>query len=201
MKEWKKVPTIMSAIMLSVYLLTGCGNGKSTPSADLDTIFIKKDGTIEHMIIDRFDKDYYNIDELAVKAQEKIDRCSDGEDDIVLKSAEENDGRIVVEIIYKTGEAYKLFNNRQIFYGTVAEASEMGYSIRNIFSEDGTAMNDPEQIWENHIVIIQTKTGEKLDVNVYDKILYTSGNITCAGKNDAIITTEGEDMVSCIVFK
>lgn len=204
MKKWKKIPKVMSAIVLAAYLLTGCGNGKSTPSADISTVSIKKDGTIEHMIIDKFDeehKEWFDIDGLTATAQEKIADFSNGADNIVLESAEEKDGKVIVKMIYKTGEDYTQFNNRELFYGTVAEASAMGFSIRNIFSEDGTALNDTKQIWENHVVIIQTKKGEGLDVNVYDKILYTSGNITRSGNNDAIITSGESDMISCIVFK
>ncbi len=201
MKEWKKIPIIMLAMILSAYLLAGCGNGKPVLSADMDTVSIKKDGTIEHMIITRFEKDYYNIDGLTATAQEKIAGFSDGTDNIMLESAEEKDGKIIVKMIYKTGDDYTQFNNRELFYGTVAEASAMGFSVRNIFSEDGTALKDTKQIWENHVVIIQTKEGEGLDINVYDKILYTSENITRSGNNDAIITAGESDMISCIVFK
>lgn len=204
MKEWKKNPIVMSAIILAAYFLTGCGNGKPNPSADISTVSIKKDGTIEHMIIDRFDeehKEWFDIESLTATAQEKIADFSDGTDNIVLESAEEKDGKVIVKMIYKTGDDYAQFNNRELFYGTVAEASAMGFSIRNIFAEDGTALKDTKQIWENHVVIIQTKEGEGLDVNVYDKILYTSENITRSGSNDAIITAGESDMISCIVFK
>ena len=201
MNKWKKIPIVMSAIILAAYLLAGCGNGKSEPSADMDTVSINKDGTIEHMIIDWFNKEYYDIDELAAKAQEKIDSFNNGTDSIMLDSAEEKDGKIIVKMVYKTGDDYTQFNNRELFYGTVAEASAMGFSVRDIFSEDGTALNDTKQIWDNHVVIIQTKEGEGLDVNVYDKILYTSKNIERAGNNDAIITAGESDMISCIVFK
>lgn len=204
MNNWKKILIIMSASILSAYLLAGCGSGSSTDSADMETVSIKKDGTIEHLIIGQFDEEHkerYDIDDLSAKAQEKIDSYSNEADGIVLESAEENDGKFIVRITYKSGEDYTLFNRRELFYGTVAEASAQGFSVRNIFSEDGTAMNDTEQIWENHVVFIQTNEGEALDVNVYGKILYTSENVVRAGKNDVMITAGEGDMISCIVFK
>lgn len=203
MKIWKKIPIIMSAL-IAAYLLAGCGSGDLESSVDISTVFIKKDGTIEHTIIDWFDEEHkerYDIDELTVKGQEKIDSISDGTDNIVIESAEEKDGKIIVKMTYKSGEDYTQCNNRELFYGTVAEASAMGFSVRNIFSEDGTAMNDTKQIWENHVVIIQMKKGEELDVNVYDKILYTSDNVMRSGNNDVIIKAGDTDMISCIVFK
>ncbi|MBD5494495.1 MAG: hypothetical protein HDR12_09020 [Lachnospiraceae bacterium] len=204
MKKWKKIPIVMSAIILAAYLLAGCGNGKSDSSADISMVSIKKDGTIEHMIIDRFDeahREWYDIDELTVKGQEKIDSINDGTDNIVIESVEEKDGKIIVKMTYKTGEDYTRCNNRELFYGTVEEASAMGFSIKSIFSEDGTELNDIKQIWENHVVIIQTKKGEELDVNVYDKILYTSDNVVRSGNNDVIIKAGDTDIISCIVFK
>ena len=204
MKKWKKIPIVMSAIILAAYLLAGCGNGKSDSSADISMVSIKKDGTIEHMIIDLFDEEHmewYDIDELTVKGQEKIDSINDGTDNIVIESVEEKDGKIIVKMTYKTGEDYTRCNNRELFYGTVEEASAMGFSIKSIFSEDGTELNDIKQIWENHVVIIQTKKGEELDVNVYDKILYTSDNVVRSGNNDVIIKAGDTDIISCIVFK
>lgn len=204
MKNWNKFPKVMSAIILAAYLSAGCGNGKATPSADISTVSIKKDGTIEHMIIDRFDeehKEWFDIDSLVATAREKITDYSDGTDNIVFESAEEKDGKVIVKMIYKTGDDYTQFNNRELFYGTVAEASAMGYSIRNVFSEDGIALKDTKQISENHVVIIQTKKEEELDVNVYDKILYTSENVVRSGNNDVIINAGKSDMISYIVFK
>lgn len=200
MGKWKKNLIIMSSFILSAYLLTGCGDGSSA-AFDMETVSIKKDGTIEHLIIDQFDTERYDIDELSAKAQEKIDSYSNEADGIVLESAQENDGKIIVRITYKTGEDYTLYNRRELFYGTVAQASAEGFSVRNIFAEDGTTMNDTKQIWENHVVFIQTKKGEELNVNVYDKVLYTSENVTWSGKNDVIITAGEGDMISCIVFK
>lgn len=201
MKEWKKIPMILLVMTMAAYLMAGCGSINLTDSADMNTVSIKKDGTIEQMIIDKFEKDYYDIDELAAKAQEKIDDYSDGTDNIVLKSAQEDDGKIIVKMVYKTGDDYTQFNNRELFYGTVADASAMGYTMRNIISEDGIVLKDIEQILDNHVVIIQIEKGEELDVNVYDKILYTSDNVVKSGKNDVIITAKESDTISCIVFK
>lgn len=200
MKVWKKIPFIMAAVILAAYFTTGCGDGSQAVMSDMDTISVKKDGTIEQTIIDEFEKDYYSIDELTAKAQEKIESFSDGTDNIIFKSAEEKNGLIIVKMIYKAGEDYTQFNKRELFYGTVSEASAKGFPVKNVFAQDGTALEDIEQIWRNHVIIIQTKSGEELNVNVYGKILYASGNVTWSGKNDVVITGE-TDTVSYIVFK
>ncbi|MCM1049962.1 MAG: hypothetical protein NC433_16220 [Clostridiales bacterium] len=208
MKKGIKFLTIMSVIIMSAYLVTGCGDGsyeslvgEGAASGKMDTVSVKKDGSIEQKIIDQFEMDYYDINELAAKAQEKIDGYTDEEGDIILQSAEDNNGNIVVKLIYKSGEYYEQYNNREFFYGTVSEASAQGYSVKNVYGEDGAKLSDTKEIWDNHVVIIQTKIDEKIDVNVFDKILYTSDNIVKAGNNDVIIETKGSDMISCIVFK
>lgn len=201
MKKRVKFLTAMLVIIMAAYFVTGCGDGSSEDGAEMDMLSVKKDGSIEQKIIDQFEMDYYDIDELAAKAQEKIDGYTEAEGDIILQSAENNDGKIVVKMIYKSGEYYEQFNNREFFYGTVAEASAQGYSVKNVYGEDGAKLGDAKDIWNNHVVIIQTKKDEKIDVNVFDKIIYTSDNIVRAGNNDVIIEAKDSDMISCIVFK
>ncbi|MCM1262544.1 MAG: hypothetical protein NC313_07450 [Butyrivibrio sp.] len=208
MEKWVKIPIIVSAIIIAAYLLTGCGDGSyeglegaDAVSVKMDTVSIKKDGSIEHKIVDQFEMDYYDINELAMKAQEKIDGYTEEKDAIVLQSAEDKDGKITVKMIYKSGGYYEQYNHRQFFYGTVAEASEQGYSVKNVYDEEGNKLGDAKDVWDNHVVIIQTKKDEKIDVNVFDKILYTSDNIARAGNNDVVIDAKDSDMISCIVFK
>lgn len=210
MKNRVKFLAVMLVIIMSAYLATGCGDGSygalegaDADSVKMDTVSVKKDGSIEHKIVDQFEMDYYDIEELAQKAQEKIDGYSGEEDAIILKSAEDKDGKIVVRMVYKSGEYYGQYNNREFFYGTVSEASAQGYSVKDVYSEDGTKLDDTKDIWNNHVVIIQTKKDEKIDVNVFDKILYTSDkiNIVWAGNNDVIIESKDMDIISCIVFK
>ena len=197
MQKWKQ--TFM--IMATVCIMVGCGSG-SPATPGMNTVSIQKDGKIEQTIVEQFEQNYYNAEELAGMAKDKIDRYSDGKDNIVFESAEENDVTIIVKIVYQTGTDYTDFNNRELFCGTVAEASAQGYSLQDIISKDGEKLKDTEfaAIEKNHIVIIQTGKGEELDVNVYDKILYTSGNITLSGKNDAIIAAGEEDTISCIIW-
>lgn len=196
MQKWKKTFMIV-AVVCGV---TGCGLTEKSPS--MDTVSVQKDGTIKQTIVDQFDQNDYDAEELSAMAQEKINRYSDGAGNIVCDSVEENNGQIVVMMTYQTGADYTDFNNRELFTGTVAEAMAEGYSLQDVVSNNGTSLSESEvtAAGENHIVIVQTKEGEKLDVNVYNKILYTSDNVTLSGKKDAIIDAQ-EDMISYIIFQ
>ncbi|MCM1087001.1 MAG: hypothetical protein NC419_02515 [Muribaculaceae bacterium] len=198
MRKWKQLLMIMSV----AWIVSGCGSlGKSYPEGS--TVSIQKNGEITQTIVEQFERNYYDVEELAAMTQDKVGRYSDGADNIVCKSVEEKDGTIVVQMAYKTGTDYTDFNNRELFSGTVAQAYAQGYSLKSIQSDNGTDMTDEDiaAISDNHILIIQTAAGEALNVNVYDKILYTSANVTISGKKDAAITAGEETVLSYIVFQ
>lgn len=196
MRKWKKTLIIIAA----AFCLTGCG---SSDSPAMNTVSIQKDGKIAHIIVEQFEKNYYNPEDLEPMAQEKIERYSNGEENIIFESAEASDGKVIVRMTYQSSADYMTYNNREMFIGTVGAAFEQGYSLKDIVGEDGNVISDEElsAIRENHVVIVQTKKGEELAVNVYDKILYTSENVALSGKKDAIIAAGEEDVISCIVFK
>lgn len=195
MRNWTKILMIMTV----AGMLAGCG---SEAAPDRNTLSIQKDGTIRQTIVDQFEQEYYNIEELESLAQEKIDRSGSGER-IVCESVKADGESIVVEMTYQTDNDYTDFNNRELFSGTVSEASAQGYVMKDLVGPDGTAVSEEEvsSAGENRIVIVQTKAGEALDVKVYGKIIYTSGNITFSDKKDAVIEAGEADMISYVIFQ
>lgn len=187
-------------IMTMLCLLTGCG-GEAVP--DRNTVSIQKDGTIRQTIVDQFEPEYYDIEELRTMAQEKIAQIGGTEAKIVCESVKAEEGRVIVEMTYQKDEDYRNYNNRELFNGTVSEASAQGYSFTNLVGADGAAVGEAEvsSAGENHVVFIQTKKGESLDVNVYGKIVYVSGNMTLSDQKNAVIAAGEEDIVSCVIFQ
>lgn len=196
MQKWKKT-LIMTA---AVIVLAGCG---SADSPDIDMFSLQDDGTIEHTMVGVIDQDYY--DEAGVEAlvQQRIEQRSDTAGNIVCESVEVKDGNFIVKMHYQTDADYVNYIRRELFCGTVGEAITAGYSLKDLIGKDGNVISDEDlsAIREKRIVIIQVKDGEKLDVNVYENILYTSANMALSGKKDAIIETqEKEDVLAYIVF-
>lgn len=196
MKKWKLTLIVMAV----AYVMIGCGDSNLS---NTNTVSVQKDGSIKQTIVEQFERNYYDVEELTTMAQEKISQFGDGTQKVVCDSIKEKDGKIVVEMTYQSGTDYTEFNNRELFNGTVAEALAKGYSLKDAVSEDGTDISEEQlaQINENHVIVVGTKEGEELNVQVYDKILYTSGNVIISGKEDAHIGAEGEDMLSYIIFK
>ncbi|MDE6664522.1 MAG: hypothetical protein K2K46_14445 [Lachnospiraceae bacterium] len=189
-------------IITVMYVMTGCGKVNASPS-DMDTISVMKDGNIVQTIVDEFDRSLYSVDELSAMTKDKIDLYSEEDGDIVCESVEENDNMVIVKISYKTGEGYTDFNDKELYFGTVSDASSSGYSVKDMVMNNGTPLSDEQfkQIKDNHVLIVQTEAGEELGINVYDKIIYMSDNVTLSGKKAAVIGVGEEDRLSCIVFK
>lgn len=196
MRNWTKIFIMMTLLCL----LTGCG-GEAVP--DRNTVSIQKDGTIRQTIVDQFEPEYYDIEELKTMAQEKIERIGGTDAKIVCESVKAEDGRVIVEMTYQTDADYRNYNNRELFNGTVSEASAQGYSFKNLVGADGAAVGEEEvsSAGEDRVVIIQTKKGEALDVNVYGKIVYVSANMTLSGQKRAAIAAGEEDIISCVIFQ
>lgn len=196
MQKWR----LTLLVMATACVMAGCSKFNLP---DTNTVSVQKDGSIKQIIVEQFERNYYDVEELTAMAQEKIAEFNNGTENVVCDAIEAKDGKIVVEMTYHTGMDYSEFNNRELFSGTVAEATTQGYSLKDAVTEDGTDISEEQlaEVNENHVVVIQTKEGEELDVEVYGKILYTSGNIILSGKKAAYIAPEGEDMLSYIIFQ
>lgn len=197
MRKWKIFLTMMMAM---VFILAGCGSADST---DMDRFSLQKDGTIEHTMVGAIDQDYYDEAGVEELVQQRIEQRNVSAGTITCESVEVKDGNFIVKMHYQTDADYVSYIRRELFCGTVGQAIEAGYSLKDLVGTDGNVITDEElsKIREKQIVVVQVKDGEKLDVNVYENILYTSANITLSGKKDAIIVTqEKEDVLSYIVF-
>ena len=195
MRKWKKLLIIAAALCM----LTGCGDAVSE---NINMISIQKDGKVEHTIVEQFDRNYYDADELSQMAEEKIGRYNGGDGSITCESVEAGEGKIVVKMIYQSEADYMEFNNRELFCGTVEQASAKGYSLQNLVSAEGEVLSSADlgALSDNQVVIVQTKKGEELDVRVYGTIVYASEDITLSGNKDALITAGEDDRLSCIIF-
>ncbi len=199
MKKLKRI-TIINMLMFLLVVTAGCGN-KDTDASDMDTVSFSKDGKIVETIVESFDEAYYDVDELKEMAQEKID--SYGEDgNISCESIEEQDGMVKVRLSYKNADDYAGFNGRTLFCGSVSEAGEAGYDLKDMVSAEDGALDDEQfnELADHHAIVIQTGE-ETLGVNVYGKILYTSPDAEITNKKTAVINSSETDAISCIIFK
>lgn len=168
--------------MLAAAVLTGCG---SDFSADRDTVYVQKKGTVKGANVAAFDKDYYDETELSDFITQTVDTYVEksGEGTVALADFGVADQVAHVYLDYASAEDYAAFNGVECYAGTVLDAKADGYDIPNAF----TAVTDKETTWDadgNKIVII----GQQLQVQVDGTILFVSDNVAVTGKNTADVT-------------
>lgn len=167
-----KVILILSMAALG---LVGCSQ---TKTADVSSISIEKDGTVRHQIIGQFEQNYYETDGLETLAYNRVEEyCADkGKECITLESLEEKDNHIQISLTYSAPEDYSDFNHRELFAGSLEDADKHGYEMEKIAfvsvkgePVEAGAIEAPEK---KQIVIVATKPGEELSVDVYGRVLY-----------------------------
>lgn len=183
---------------LTVTLLTGCG---ADFSADKDTVYIQKKGTIKGANVADFDKEYYDETELSDFIKETVDTYVEqaGEGTVEIQEFAVSDGVAHVYLNYAGAEDYAQFNGVKFYEGTVLDAKAEGYEIPDAF----TSVTDDETTWDaegNKIVII----GQQTQVKVDGTILFVSANASVTGKNAADVSydiLDEEAQPAYIVYK
>jgi hypothetical protein len=181
-------------------LLSGCAFGTEV---DTTTISINKKGVVIETIIEDFDKDYYNADELEQEITQAVADYNKtaGSENVGLNSFEymEESQQVKAELQYASADDYEQMNERTLFCGTVQEAYEAGYEmISMINQEDGSTVSatDVLELGDKHIVISE----ETLNIRVSGKITYASEGVVITDNKTATLTDDGETL-SYIIYE
>lgn len=185
-------------LVLTAAVLGGCGKEFS---ADTDTVYVQKKGTIKGANVAAFDKEYYDEAELEGFINDTVDTyvAKAGEGTVAVTSFAVEDGTAHVYLDYAGAEDYAQFNGIDFYAGTVLEAKADGYDIPDAF----TAVTDKETTWDaedNKIVIV----GQQTQVRVDGTILFVSSNANAVDKNAADVTydiLDEEAQPAYIVYK
>ncbi len=198
MRRWK----IISLLIAAGLLLSGCG--KSTE--EVTTITIQKDGSIEHTIIEDFEEESTDsLQDMLLTKTAEYNKNISGEG-IKVDTVEKNDGTVRIRMTYPTAADFDGFMNMDVvavdqalrapfFYGTVEEAFSEGYDLDVMLYgvENENFLQGKDDILlmgENKIIIYDNRMnlGASVQINVPNSILYSSDNVTLAGKKLAEIS-------------
>ncbi len=195
------INALLVGALFSAFCLTGCGRGRIEES----TLVINKDGSVDSIIVDAFDKYYYNEADLEKSAKEEVERynAEHGKDTVRIRSLKTgDDGSVRAELSFRTSEDYARFNETRFFAGTVKEAEEKGYvfttALKSVDGENET-ISSHEVILEradSHIVI----TDETIDLRMYSKIQYVSPGVTVVSPKEARVEDDMEGL-AYVIFK
>lgn len=190
----KKLKMLLIVGMLSG-LLTACGMLGS--EVDTTTVSFDKNGAVTETIIEDFSQPYYDVDELKNDISAEISayntKAGDAEA-IVLGDVElSEEKQIRVEMEYKSHADYKDFNEKELFWGTVAEAYDAGYeftSMRDV-TQEGVVLSaaDVLEKGDMHMVVLE----EAQQVIVPGKIRYISDGVSTVEEKRAVNLNEGQN--------
>lgn len=197
----------VAGLLLAGLFLWGCGksgadSNKEAEAISATSIEVQKDGTIIETITEDFKESSYDDEGLKnMMLSEVAEFNNNGQDDISVDKFEVKNDVIVVVIRYPSAKAYTEYNanpydNKTLFFGTVSQAYDAGYSLDIALS---SAKNGEESIGKEEILAMGDRhiliSGEPVQVQTYGRILYTGENVSLTGKNKAAMYKgeEGRD--------
>lgn len=195
----KKILHIGICAMIIV-TLTGCAEANFKP--ETDAVFVKGNGAVTKAIIEDFDKEFYDSDELKKMIDEEISdyNAKFGDNHITVKKYEVADGRVLFYAKYDESKYYADYNDVTFFNGTIRDALDTDYEISGEFADaDGEAVKAADAVAneKNKVVIFE----EPMEVYTSGKILYVSEGVELIDKKQAVIEEIPEGQAAVIVYK
>lgn len=192
----------MAGLIAVVMLLSACGAAKVPDVIENSSLIIKEDGSVTAHVVDLFDKEYYQLDELSRMASQEVaafntSHSGTTREAIELEKVERLEGNpdaVIVSMQYDGAESYEEYNGKMLFFGTIAEAENAGYD----FSKMNQVLYNPkrdksmvsselagEDMEKKHVILLAEQT------RVYAplKVAYMSENAKAL--EDGSIDTAG----------
>ena len=188
----RKLRTVLLLGCMASFICA-CGLGNKV---DTNTVAFDKNGEVTETIVEDFSQPYYDIEELKTDIQAEISQYNakaGSEDAVELGDVELTDEKVIyVEMEFKSSADYKAFNEKELFWGTVADAYGAGYefaSMRDV-SQEGIVLSakDVLEKGDMHIVILE----EAQQVIVPGKIAYTSDGVSLVEESRAVNLNDGQ---------
>ncbi len=206
----KKARGVM-LLAMAVLVLAGCGSKEK--GAGVSSLSFGKEGEVTHQIVGSFEQNYYDLEGLKSLAAERVEEyCAEhGPESVYLESVKEKGGEVSILCHYATPEDYSAFNYRQLFMGSVEEARKEGYDLDSIAfispDKEPIELGFTEDAGTKKILVIETKSGEELLVNLEGKILYINQSadsgqeVSFAGKKSVLIRDQApEEKASALTY-
>ena len=137
----KKTISLFLMMVLSALFITGCSKEIIYVPVATNTVEITENGEIVGYIVEPFDKEYYDIQELTAMVETEINEYNAEKQTLVqevgrapivvdkVNMAEDGSKNAVVALKYYSTAVYEDYMGKQLFYGTVEEAIAAGYDV------------------------------------------------------------------------
>lgn len=179
-------------VVIMLLFVTGCS--LKSFDADINTVYVKKDGPVMEAIIEDFSKSYYDSTELESLINDSIDEYNDGTEKIKLDKFNVKDSTAKLITEYETASDYAAFNEVDFFAGSISEAIKAGYDFEQEFTnlEDEIAIGSEtiRSLTQYKVVIFEDKSEIRTD----NKIVYISNNAELVNEKTAKLQEEAEGL-------
>ena len=194
MRKWKSLMLLgISAVMLG-----GCS---MKFSAEEDAVYVNKKGQVLGAIVESFDKDYYDADELQGMLEQDVAEYNgeNGKNSIEVDSFKVSGGQVKVIMNYADWADYAHFNDVQFFAGKLADIQGKNYGANVTFTgRDESETLTLDQIEGDYYVILLE---EKIVVQTAGKIAYVSNNVSIEGEKLARVNEDATGLAYIIYEK
>lgn len=199
MIKQKRIALLMAGTLLAA-LLTACG---SEP-VEVTTIEIDKEGALTSVIYDEFSEDYLSVDELSEMATREIEAYNSEylSERVSLGDVEYDKGDKFVKFSmnFKSAEDFSNFNQETVFYGTLGDARDAGYTISTSLVDragDSIDASFIEDHPDSHIII----TTDKANFKTPYKIRYMSKGVVLLNDKEAVLQDVTGDSATLLLAK
>ena len=184
----KKIISMCLLMVMSVLFFSGCNKSLNV---DENTVYINKKGKVIGAVIENFDKDYYNAEELEQFIHSRVEEYTlkNGEESVEIQDFSVESGIARLNMVYDGYSHYAGFNEIQMFVGSIPQAMAEGYDFSGEFRkvEDGELKSEVDKSevtsnFEYKVVILS----EKVNVKVDGTILYVSSDYTSLVEEDTV---------------
>ncbi len=186
-------------LMCSILLFSGC---KGTLPED-DTISVDKKGRVTSTIVEEFDKEFYDAEELEGEIDEELAKYNQNfaADHIRKEAFKVEDGTASLQLVFDEWKYYSDYTGLTLFAGTVSEAEEEGYDLQlygEYMDADGSLTDVDTVSAEGDVSVLILE--EAVKVQVPGKILAVSPTdyVTITGSREASVQEAG---LSYIIYK
>lgn len=173
-------------LLVTASLLTACGNPINKMKAN--TVYINKEGKVESLSVEDFDKEYYSEDELKqfidkeVTAQQK----ERGEGSISLKDFEVKEKKASLKLLYSNTDDYVAFTDTTLEQGdytkSLLDNKKEFMDLKWIEADTKKEVKEfPEEMEGMKYVVIEDPDGIQLLLD--GTVMYYSSQVEFIDKN------------------
>ena len=179
--------------------LTACA--ESEDNFEETTITVERRGKVSENIVESFDKDYYDIEELKSEFTDSVNDYNEsiGGEEIRLKKMELKNSKVYVNIDFTGPSDYERFVGERLFVGTIDDAYDNGYSmdvtLKGVESGDRIGKVRIMGMKDKEIIILS----EHVRINTFRDIAYVSANVDVIDSRSARVVNESDGLAYLIL--